>query len=254
MKQTLLFLKKELWENWRRKRLVILLILFLMVGILSPFTAKIMPEVMGELLPKGMEIDFPAATSTDSWAQFYKNVTQFCLLGMVILYAGTIANEVENSTLIPFVTKGLSRNAVVASKSLFVLGLWTIGLLLGTLVNWGYTHYYFDDSHSPQLLAGTLPLWLYGLMFLAFTLLASSWGKNSIQSMLLVAIFYILGSLLTIIKKIDHGNPFVLGSNNLTWLTGQSALSKFLPAILIATATICGCLLLTAISFRRRRL
>lgn len=254
MKQTILFLKKEFWENWRRKRLGVLLILFLMVGILSPFTAKILPDIMGELLPKGMELNLPAATSVDSWTQFYKNLSQFCLLGMVILYAGIIANEVEAGTLIPFITKGLSRQAVVLSKSLFVFGLWTFGVALAALVNWCYTRYYFNDSKSPHVLAGLLPLWLYGLMFLAFTLLASSWGKNSIQSMLLVAIFYVVGSLLRIIQRIDHYDPFLLGSNNLAWLTKQSDLADFLPAILLTILLIACCLLLTLISFRKRRL
>lgn len=254
MTQTWLFLKKELAGNWRTKKLPILLIIFIVTGVISPFLAKITPELMTSLLPSDLQIKLPEPTSVDSWTQFYKNLPQFGLLALVLLSTGTISGEIKDQTLIPFITKGLSRTAVVLSKALYLFAVWTVGLLTAFGVNYGYTRYYFNDTLSPDLLMGLWPFWLYGLLFLTFTLLASAITSGAMESLLLVVIFYAISMLTGLVQKAAHFDPFVLGSHPVQWLSGAESFNDYWPAALIAAALTLSFLLLALMAFRRRRI
>lgn len=176
----------------------------------------------GFITTRKMTITLPASTSIDSWTQYYKNLPQFLLLAIVLLSTGIISTEVEKGTLIPFITKGLSRSVLVISKALYLFFIWTFTLFLSFVTNLGYTAYYFNDGKSPHLLLPLFGFWLYGSIILTATIFASSLAKNMGQSLLIVAVFYLISSLSGIFKKIDHYNPFILGTNSLNWLTGKS--------------------------------
>ena len=254
MKQLQLFLAKEFFANWRTKKIPILFIIALAVGILSPFLAKIMPDMMASLLPEKLTITLPASTSIDSWTQYYKNLPQFLLLAIVLLSTGIISTEVEKGTLIPFITKGLSRSVLVISKALYLFFIWTFTLFLSFVTNLGYTAYYFNDGKSPHLLLPLFGFWLYGNIILAATIFASSLAKNMGQSLLIVAVFYLISSLSGIFKKIDHYNPFILGTNSLNWLTGKSDFTPYWPGVMLAILLILLFIGLSLAIFRKRRL
>lgn len=65
-RQLVIQLKKELFESARKKRLLILAIVFMAAGIMSPTLAKLMPEIMKTALPEGMNVQLPAPTSVDA--------------------------------------------------------------------------------------------------------------------------------------------------------------------------------------------
>ncbi|EOT43102.1 MULTISPECIES: ABC transporter permease [Enterococcus] len=254
MKQVKLFFTKELFANWRTKKIPILLIIAVAVGILSPFLAKIMPDIMASLLPAELSVSLPVPTSMDSWTQYYKNLPQFVLLAIALLAVGTISNEVEQGTVLPFITKGLSRNAFVTSKALYLFFIWSVTLLSSFLINIGYTSYYFNDDKSTHLLLPLFAFWLYGIIFLAATIFSSSLAKSTGQSLLILAIFYLISTLSGILKKIDYYNPFILGSNSLNWLTGKTEFHHYWPAVWIAVFLITLLLTMSLLIFRKRPL
>lgn len=254
MRQIQLFLTKEIFANWRTKKIPILFIIAFSVGILSPFLAKIMPNILTSILPKEMAITLPTPTSSDSWTQYYKNLPQFLLLAIVLLSVGIISTEVEKGTLIPFITKGLSRYAVIMSKGLYLFFIWSFTLFTSFLINASYTAYYFNDDKSPHLLLPLFGFWLYGIIFLAATIFASTLAKNTGASLLIMAIFYLISNLLGIFKKITHYNPFTLGSNSLNWLTGKSDFATYWPAVALAIFLIFSFFILSLMIFKKRRL
>ncbi|PAB01206.1 ABC transporter permease [Enterococcus canintestini] len=254
MKQIKLFFIKECFANWRTKKIPILLIIAVAVGILSPFLAKIMPDIMSSLLPADLPVSLPTPTSIDSWTQYYKNLSQFVLLAIALLAVGTISNEVEKGTLLPFITKGLSRNVFVISKALYLVFIWSVTLISSFLVNVAYTTYYFNDNKSPHLLFPLFAFWLYGTIFLAATILSSTLAKSTGQSLLILASFYLISSFSSILKKIAYYNPFILGSNSLNWLTGKTEFYHYWPAVWIAVLLITLLLTLSLLIFRKRPL
>ena len=112
------FLKKEINELVRTKRLMIIMIVFIIVGILNPATAKLTPKLL-ELASAdydnlGITVGNIRVTALDSWTQFAKNIFTV-LIVFVVMFSGIYASEYSKGTLIPLLTKGLSRNSAVFS-------------------------------------------------------------------------------------------------------------------------------------------
>ena len=108
------FLKKEIFELYRRGRLLLFGILFVFFAILSPATAKLMPEIlkMASLESQGITIGEITVTASNSWEQFFGNLSTI-LIVFVIVFAGSVTKEFSGGTAIPLLTKGLSRSAMI---------------------------------------------------------------------------------------------------------------------------------------------
>ena len=78
MKSLLAFIKKEMLEQRRSGKLIILGILFVVLGIMSPAIAKLTPwlmEMMVDTLAGSGLVFTPVSVSAmDSWTQFFKNM------------------------------------------------------------------------------------------------------------------------------------------------------------------------------------
>lgn len=252
MNQLISQLHKEHLEALRKKRLLILLILFIAAGMMSPLFAKLTPEIMKTALPDGTNLTMPAPTSVDAWQQFFKNVSQFGLLALVLLYGDTLAGEVERGTLLPLLPQGLRRKSLVWGKACYLGLIWSVGYWLSFCISLGYTGYFFEDTASRHLLAAVVPLWLYGLLLCALLILTSALANSGLQSLMLFALFFAGSLLLSLFQKFNHYNPFTLGSNNAAWLTGTEVLSDSYPALLIASFLILIALWSAQTVFARR--
>ena len=62
MTAAMVFTKKELIESWRTHRFLILTVVFLIFGILSPLMAKLLPELLKSGLG-GVKVTVPTPTS-----------------------------------------------------------------------------------------------------------------------------------------------------------------------------------------------
>lgn len=106
------FLKKE-WMEWSRTgRLLILLLIFSLFGVMNPALTKLTPwliEALSEsLADTGLAITSVKIDAMTSWTQFYKNIP-IGLLVFLLLGSGSFTAEYQKGTLVPVVTKGLSR-------------------------------------------------------------------------------------------------------------------------------------------------
>ena len=78
MRQLRAMMKKELFEQLKTHRLVVMLLLFTLVGVLSPAFAKMTPWLLdlvsGDMAETGIQIGNLEVTSLSSWTQYYKNM------------------------------------------------------------------------------------------------------------------------------------------------------------------------------------
>ena len=96
MKQTILFTGKELKELWKTYKFLILCAVLLLFGMSSPLLAKLTPELFSQIdLGLGTPLQLPDATFLDAYAQFFKNMTQICLIVLVLVLSGTIPHELK---------------------------------------------------------------------------------------------------------------------------------------------------------------
>lgn len=78
------FLKKEFVENIKNYRFLILFSVFLIFGLISPFLARFMPEILSAVAADMRMGSAPAAA--DAWKQFYKNISGVGFSAFIILF------------------------------------------------------------------------------------------------------------------------------------------------------------------------
>lgn len=239
------FIQKELMESLRTYKLLIMLAVFLLFGMLGPLTAKLTPKLLEALATDGIKIIVPEPTALDSWAQFFKNISQMGFIILAILFSGMMASEFIHGTLTNILTKGLPRSTVILSKFTMASAVWTISYLLCFGVSYAYTAYFWSTDRIANLLYSVICLWLFGILLLAVIMLGGVLFKNSYGCLLFAAGFTAILFLLNIVPGFQKYNPVALVSNNMSLLTGgilpkdltaSLAISILLVIICIASA------------------
>lgn len=250
----LAFMKKEWIEQIRTYKLFILLVLFFIFGMLSPLTAKLMPELLSQFPIEGMTIILPEPSALDSYTQFFKNCSQMGLLILVIVFSSSLTHELMKGTLTNLVTKGLSRSAIIVSKFIVSLFIWTISLLLSFITTWFYTVYLFPEDKIYHLLSSVGCLWLFGIFLLSLSLLAQTLIKSQYGNLMMVALS--IGSLfiLNLFPKFQEYNPLVLISKNVSMLSQDYDLSSLLIPIGVTSGLIITCLMTAIYLFKTKSL
>ncbi|MCL2332820.1 MAG: ABC transporter permease, partial [Actinomycetia bacterium] len=223
MKAYLAFCKKELLESWRTWRAIIMLAAFVVFGILSPATAKLLPVLLdGADMGGGVIIHLPTPTALDSWTQFFKNVGQMGMLVVVIVFCGIVANELSRGTLINMLTKGMRRSTVILAKFSVAADIWTVSYLVCLGVAYAYTAYYWPGKALPHMALAFAAPWVFGLLLIALLILGGVLFKNLYGSLLVTGGVVVAMNLLNLIPQFSKYNPVSLASGTLGLLSKQN--------------------------------
>ena len=250
------FLKKEITEQIRRKRVMLLGILFTAFAILGVATAKLTPKIMemfaDELAKSGMVYDITESTVMDAWMQFFKNAA-IPLIVFIILWSGSFTGEYQKHTLIPLVTKGLSRTSVFFSKMITAALVWTTGYAVYFAVTYAYAEFYWGNSGVKHMFLAVFLYWLYGMWYLAILGLFSSFADTTMQVLLGVGAVFFTVTFLEFIPKLPAKLPTAL-ANGLSLMQENSKPSDFIIPIVTVTVCIVICLAGGAALIRRKKL
>lgn len=254
MKSFLIFTKKELIEQVRTYKTLILLAVFFLFGLMSPVLAKLLPDLLEGMDLQGMKLVIPEPTVLDAYGQFFKNMTQMGILVMLLVFGGVLSNELTRGTLINILSKGLPRYTVLLSKFIASILLWTFAYIMAAAVNYGYTEYLFEDTAVQNLIFSFFCLWLFGCLVIALILLSSTVIAGNFGGLILSAAALATMLLLNIFPDLESYNPVTLASKNVALLTGEVSVEKLIPAIVTTGVFILGSLLLSTLLFHRKRL
>jgi ABC-2 type transport system permease protein len=238
MRAYIAFINKEFCEYLRTYKLFILIAVFLLFGFMNPIVAKVMPELLTTLMPEGMSFNLGTPTALDSWAQFFKNVSQTGTFVLVIIMSGIIANEFNRGTLINMLTKGLPRPTVILSKFTSATAIWTLSYVLCFAVTYAYTAYFWNMDGIVNMFLSVFCLWLFGVLLIALLVFGGVLFSNIYGSLLLTGGAVVFMTVLNIAPAVRKYNPITLSSENMALITAQKASSEFLPAIIICTIAI----------------
>jgi ABC-2 type transport system permease protein len=213
------FLRKEFIENIRTYKLLIMFTVFILFGILSPLTAKLLPQILSSFMPEGISITLAEPAAIDAWTQFFKNISQIGIIVTVILFSGNLSNELSKGTLINMLTKGLKRSSVILAKYAMASILFTASYAAAAALSYVYTLYLFDGSELHNLLLSLLCLWLFGLFLLSVLMLWASITRSGYAALLLTGFVAASLMILNIIPAAETYNPISLAANNVALLT-----------------------------------
>jgi ABC-2 type transport system permease protein len=176
-------LRKELLELWRTRKLIVVLVVLVGFGMLSPILAKITPDLiksMGEGQLQGVTITIPEPTTQDAIDQFIKNMTQFGLLLAVLMSFGAVVGERERGQAALIFPHPLPRTVFVVAKFGALAILFAVGITLSAAVDYLYTVILFDAPDTAGFIALTGLVYLWLLALIALSLLASTSGRSMV--------------------------------------------------------------------------
>ena len=255
MRAFIAFTKKECTENIRTFRFVILASVLLFFGILSPLTAKLLPELLGSIdMGGGIMITLPDPTAIDSWTQFFSNIGQMGMLALIITFSGITANEISRGTLVNLLTKGMPRHTVILSKFLTASVIWTIGYVISLAVCYAYTMYYWPAESISNAFIAFFSLWFFGELMIAMLIFGGVLFGTFYGSLLSCFGVIITMSLISIAPATQKYNPQSLAGATLGLLNDQSKISDFIPALIICAIAIVIFLVASILVFNKKKL
>ena len=200
-------LRKELLEQWRTKRLLVVAIVFTLIGIGSPALARYTPELVKALGGVDFEINFPTPTIADAAGQFLKNLGQAGILTAILLAMGSVATEKERGTAALILSKPASRAAYLAAKLVAIGVTLGVSVALGAIAGYIYTALLFETP-DPLGWAGMAALLLLSLLgFTGLTFFGSTLTRSSVAAAGIGIGGMLILALVTILPNVGPYTP-----------------------------------------------
>lgn len=167
-------LRKELLEQWRTRRMLVLAVVLILFGLLSPLLARYTPEIIG-MFPEaeGLADLIPPPTTADAVAQYLENMSQFGVILALLLAMGSVAQEKERGTAAMMLVKPLPRWAFLGAKFAALFITFAIGLALAGAGAYYYTYLLFEPLDLGRWLALNGLVLLYLMVYVSLTVLCS---------------------------------------------------------------------------------
>lgn len=232
MRIFLSLLKKEAIEGARTKKMISTFILFLLIGLISPLTAKLTTMILQSIATGNIDINVAPPSEIDSWTQFFKNISQIGMFGLVIILSTQMANEFQKGTLINLLSKGLPRYQVVLSKIFYNFILWFIAYFCSFILTYFYTKYFFGISFPIRniLMAALLPF-IFGLFLISLEILAGVISGNVIGTLILTTAGIVIQHILSIRDEIVKYMPIALIGKPVNLIKGIGYDDYYVPII-----------------------
>ena len=217
-------LKKELLEQIRTYRLLIVGGVMLFFGFTTPLTLKYLPEIIKLSGDSSMQITIPPPTAAQSLAEYSGSIGQLGVLVMVLIAMGAIANELKHGTALLTLSKPVKPAAFVGAKFIAMSCTLLVSILLASLLCFGYTYWLIGAGDAGAFLGLNLLMFLFLVFCIALTLLFSSYFKSSLAVggiSIAIIIFQAVLSTIPVIGNYLPGKLLSWGTNLLAG-TGDS--------------------------------
>jgi len=244
--------RKEMIEQWRTYRLLVIAAVFAAFGLASPLFAKFTPEMMKAIpgIPPEIVSAIPAPTVADAVAQYIKNMSQFGILLALLMTMGVVVQEKERGTAAFFLTRPVSRETFLLAKFAALAATFTVSLALAAIGCWYYTLILFEAlPWGPFLALNGLMLAVF-LVYVSLGLLSSTIAHSQGVAVGLVLLALILvggvGSLPGLGdyfpgRLFGWGAELLLGSGEPAW-----------PALWVSLGIVALALTAVVLIFRRQ--
>jgi ABC-2 type transport system permease protein len=174
-------LRKELKEQLRTYRLLIVGGIFLFFGISTPLMLKYLPEIM-EFAGEDIMVTIPAPSAVQALNEYVGTIGQLGVLITVLVAMGCIAGEMRNGTAMITLSKPVGRTAFVTAKLIAVSLTFLVSMILASVFCLAYTTWLIESADVISFIYVNLLLGLFLVFCLAVTLFFSSIFKSSLAA------------------------------------------------------------------------
>ncbi|MFP4385377.1 MAG: ABC transporter permease [Spirochaetia bacterium] len=201
-------LKKETMEVVRSYKLLIGLAVFAFFGILSPVTAKYLPQILGSFEEiKQMNIQLPEPSYRDAFGQYIQNISQIGTFALIFLAMGAVAKEKDQGTGAFLMVKPVRRSVFIGAKVISLVGLVIVSLLSAAVLCGIYTVIFFENMPAVLFIKINLLLLLNIVTIMTVTVLASTFFTSQAAAGIVSIIIWMVLSGITEIKTIGVYSP-----------------------------------------------
>lgn len=247
-------LAKELREQWRTRRMLVVGVVFIAFGIASPLLARYTPELVSSLVAEdGVVIEMPPPTTADAIAQFVRNIGQTGVLAAILLAMGSVATEKERGTAALWLTKAVTRGAFLSAKSIAIGTVLAAGIIGAGIAGYGYTALIFGAPSSGGWAVMCALLLLQMSAYAALTFLGSTLTRSPLAAAGIGIGALTLVALVGVLPVIGAWTPSGLADAALAYATGGDP-DRVIEPVSATVAVIAVALLASWASFRHQEL
>jgi ABC-2 type transport system permease protein len=236
----IMVLRKEMLEQWRTRRLLIVAAVLVLFGLASPVLAKMIPDLLASIpdLPAGLAGIIPEPGMADAVAQYVKNMSQFGILLAVLMSMGAVSQEKERGTAVMMLSHPVSRLNFLLAKFAALALVFALSLALAGLGCWYYTLLLFGALDWAPFLAMNALMLVVFMVYCAVTLLCSTLARTQAAGAGLAFAALVLVAGVGSLPRLSEyfpgalfawGGSLVLGGD----VSGWSALWISLAAVLV---------------------
>lgn len=216
-------IKKEFKEIIRTGRLWIILAVFGFFAVLSPVTARYMPEIFESLMKdQHMEFKIPDPTWMDAMMQYVKNLSQICTFILIFLFMGSVAREKESGTAVFIIVKPVLRAHFILSKFILAWVSITLSIFISFLLASFYTYLFFGDFPVYKFAVANLILLLNLLVITSLVIFFSTISKTQLVAALLSFLSWLVLGLIAQIRNFGYFSPSKLIGESMDYFSGNS--------------------------------
>jgi ABC-2 type transport system permease protein len=246
---------KEIAEQWRSYRLVIVAAVLTAFGMMGPLSAKYLPLLLAEVpgVPEGLADVMPTPDVAMALTEYIDNLTQFGVILAILIPMGAVVGEKLGGTAEMTLSKPVSRAGFLAAKFAANVLTLAVGVLLAAVGGFYYTGVLFTWPPVASFVAANALLLAYLVLFASLTLLASTVARSQLAAAGLSFSILLLMGLLGAIPRLGPRLPAAV----LQWARGLATGAPTEPG----WAALATCLGLTAaallgawVIFRRQEL
>ncbi len=244
-------LKKELKEQLRTYKLLIVAAVFLLFGLGTPLLIKYTPQLI-EMAGEDLVIQMPPPSAAMAIAEYTSTIGQVGVLVAVLVAMGAVARERSRGTAAMVLSKPVSMGAFLIAK-LTAMSVTFIGaLILGSVACYTYTVLLIESADISAFLALNLLIALFLIVCLAVTLFFSSIFRNQLAAGGIALAIIIMQALLTQIPVFGDYLP----ARMIVW--GTDLVENQAPtawgAVGVSVVLIIACLYFSRLILQRREL
>jgi ABC-2 type transport system permease protein len=244
-------LKKELKEQLRTYKLLIVAAVFLLFGLGTPLLTKYTPQLI-EMAGEDLVIQMPPPSAAMAIAEYTSTIGQVGVLVAVLVAMGAVARERSRGTAAMVLSKPVSMGAFLIAK-LTAMSVTFIGaLILGSVACYTYTVLLIESADISAFLALNLLIALFLVVCLAVTLFFSSIFRNQLAAGGIALAIIIMQALLTQIPVFGDYLP----ARMIVW--GTDLVENQAPtawgAVGVSVVLIIACLYFSRLILQRREL
>lgn len=250
-------LRKEVAEAWRTRRLPVVALLFVAVGIVSPLTARYLNEILGAALGGEVAIPLPEPSAATALEQLQKNLGQLGALAAIALAMGSVSGELDRGTAALVLAQPVTRPAFLAAKLAGIAIVLGVCTLAGVAVAWAYTVILFGGIPAAGWIAFAVLAWLTLLTWASLTFLASAATGSTTAAAGIGFVALVALSLLAVVPALDRWLPsglsvpaMLVALGQTTSIDGAQLASALAGTIAIVALSAAGAI----IAFGRREL